>query len=136
MSDLEHARSLLRMAQADLNALRGMMTHEGGSETVFFSDEVFGFHTQQAAEKCLKAWIAALGRRYPRTHDLMALLDELTRAGEDTTSLEGLVDLNPFAVEYRYELLDPEDDDLNRGVFLSQVQDLFDHVTFKIGQST
>jgi HEPN domain-containing protein len=100
MSDLEHARSLLRMAQSDLNALRGMMTRNAGSEHMFFSDEVFGFHAQQAAEKCLKAWIAGLGRRYPRTHDLMSLLNELAGAGEETAALEGLVDLNPFAVEY------------------------------------
>jgi hypothetical protein len=136
MSDLEHARSLLRMAQSDLNALRGMMIGDAGSEIVFFSDEVFGFHAQQAVEKCLKAWIAGLGRRYPRTHDLMSLLDELARAGEETTTLEGLVDLNPFAVEYRYELLDPDDDDLDRIAFLAQVEALFDFVTIRIAPAT
>jgi HEPN domain-containing protein len=132
MSDLDHARSLLRMAQSDLNALRGMMALVGDSESACFSDEVFGFHAQQAAEKCLKAWIAGLGRRYPRTHDLMSLLEELTRAGEETTTLEGLIDLNPFAVEYRYELLDPDDDDLDRSEFISQVQALFYHVSIRI----
>ena len=136
MSDLDHARSLLRMAQADLNALRGMMTLDEGAEAVYFSDEVFGFHAQQAAEKCLKSWIAALGRRYPRTHDLISLLDELARAGEETNNLEALADLNPFAVEYRYELLDPNDDNLNRIAVLAQVQALFEYVTVKLGPDT
>jgi HEPN domain-containing protein len=138
MSDLDHARSLLRMAQSDLNALRGMMTGESSSGTAFFSDEVFGIHAQQAAEKCLKAWIASLGKRYPRTHDLMSLLEELTAAGEDTTSLEELVELTPFAVEYRYELLDPDDDLLNRGEFLERVQTVFERISLIIcpGEST
>lgn len=115
-----------------------MIAGERGPETSFFSDEVFGFHAQQAAEKCLKAWIAALGRRYPRTHDLMSLLEELTAAGEDTTSLDGLVELTPFAVEYRYELLDPDDDSLDRGDFLERVQAVFDRVSLIIwpGEST
>ncbi len=63
MSDFEHARSLLRMAQRDLNALRGMINPAVDPTQVFFSDEVFGFHAQQAAEKSLKAWIASLGNR-------------------------------------------------------------------------
>jgi HEPN domain-containing protein len=84
MSDLEHSRALLRMAQRDLNALRGMINPAVTSSASLFSDEIFGFHAQQATEKCLKAWIASLGRRYPRTHDLMALIGELLIAGEDT----------------------------------------------------
>ena len=36
MSDLEHARSLLRMAQADLNALRGMLSTESSCPRVLF----------------------------------------------------------------------------------------------------
>ncbi|MGP0069338.1 MAG: HEPN domain-containing protein [Isosphaeraceae bacterium] len=100
MGDLEHARSLLLMAQADPNVLRGMLSPALPAHNSYFSDEIFGFHAQQAAEKCLKAWIASLGMQYPRTHDLMALIEELTVAGEDTTNLDALIDLNPFAVEY------------------------------------
>ena len=39
------------------------------------SDEVLGFHVQQAAEKSLKAWLALLGETYPLTHNLDTLLD-------------------------------------------------------------
>jgi HEPN domain len=134
MSDLEHARSLLRMARGDLNALRGMINPAVDPTQVFFSDEIFGFHAQQAAEKCFKAWIASLGRTYPRTHDIMALIVELSTAGEDTSNLDSLVDLNPFAVEYRYELLDSDDENLNRADVLDEIQALFDRVIGKIGE--
>ena len=49
MADLEHARSMLRMAHKDFNALVGMR------ENSLFADEIFGFHVQQAVEKALKA---------------------------------------------------------------------------------
>jgi hypothetical protein len=51
MADLEHARSMLRMARKDFNALVGMRGNP------LFADEIFGFHVQQAVEKALKAWL-------------------------------------------------------------------------------
>ena len=57
MSDLDHAKSLLEMAMGDLNSLRGMVISASTANDGFFSDEIFGFHAQQAAEKCLKAWL-------------------------------------------------------------------------------
>ena len=47
MSDHEHARLMLRMAEKDHTALQGML------DTQIFADEIFGFHAQQAAEKAL-----------------------------------------------------------------------------------
>jgi HEPN domain-containing protein len=129
MSDLDHAKSLLRMAQADLNALRGMLYPAIPSPEAFFSDEIFGFPAQQAAEKCLKPWIAALGRRYPRTHDLMVMIEELFEAGEDTSSLDTLVDLNPFAVEYRYQSMDSGEDELDRHAVLNEIERLLTDVS-------
>ena len=49
MSDVKCARMLLDAAERDVGALRVMLP----SGEV--SDEVFGFHVQQAAEKSLKA---------------------------------------------------------------------------------
>jgi HEPN domain len=103
MSDLDHARSLLEMAKGDLNALRGMTSPALALIPELFSDPVFGFHAQQAVERCLKAWIASLGQRYTRIHDLMALIEDLENAGEDTSERLGFVDLNTFAVQYRGE---------------------------------
>lgn len=127
MSDLDHAQSLLEMAMGDLNSLRGMIMASDASRA-FFSDEVFGFHAQQAAEKCLKAWIAVLGRSYPRTHDLMALINILGDEGADTSSLNSLVDLSPFAVQYRYEFLGADDDEVDRGSVLQEIQSLYERV--------
>jgi hypothetical protein len=122
------------MAEADINALRGMLNPALPAPEAYFSDEIFGFHAQQAAEKCLKAWIASLGSMYPRTHDLMSLIEDLAEANEDTTGLDRLVDLNPFAVEYRYESLDSDDEPIDRAAFFREVQALFDRVASKIGQ--
>lgn len=63
-----------------------------------------GFHLQQSVEKSLKAWLALRGIDYPRTHDLSVLLGLLEDQGEDVESFWPLLELNPFAVQFRYEL--------------------------------
>ena len=57
MKDLEQARNFLSIAARDYRALCGMEDAE------VFSDEIFGFHVQQAVEKALKAWLCSLGVR-------------------------------------------------------------------------
>jgi HEPN domain-containing protein len=67
------------------------------------TDEVFGFHCQQAVEKILKAVLASKAIAYRRTHDLEALFELLGQAG--TPLPEGLREssrFTGFAVEYRY----------------------------------
>ncbi len=44
------------------------------------TDEVFGFHWQQAVEKILKAVLASKAVAYRRTHDLEALFELLVKA--------------------------------------------------------
>ena len=132
MSDLDHARELLEMARGDLNALKGML-QVGDAGTSLFSDEVFGFHAQQAAEKSLKAGIASKGGMYPKTHDLMVLLYSLEDLGESVLELSNIVDLNPFAVQYRYESLDFDDEVLDRETLLTEIQTLFDRMMVLIG---
>ena len=56
MSDVKCARMLLDAAKRETDALRVMYRSDE------ISDEVFGFHVQQAVEKLLKAWIALLER--------------------------------------------------------------------------
>ena len=46
------------------------------------SDEIVGFHCQQAAEKLLKAALSDLSVRFRKTHDLGALLSLLAEAGQ------------------------------------------------------
>ena len=44
------------------------------------SDEVIGFHRQQAAEKMLKALLSDLGATFHKVHELGALMDKLARS--------------------------------------------------------
>jgi hypothetical protein len=45
MPDIEHARMMLAMAQKDFQALQGMLDEKT------FTNEIFGFHAQQAVKK-------------------------------------------------------------------------------------
>jgi HEPN domain-containing protein len=63
-----------------------------------------GFHLQQMVEKSLKAWMALKNIDYPKTHDLSLLLRLLEDAGEAIGPFWPLLRLNPFAVQFRYEV--------------------------------
>jgi HEPN domain-containing protein len=53
------AALMLRIAQRDLKAARGMLDEEA------FEEATWGYLIQQATEKALKAWISCLGQHYP-----------------------------------------------------------------------
>jgi HEPN domain-containing protein len=61
-------------------------------------------HLQQAVEKALKAWLALKRIDYPKTHDLNPLLGLLEDQGERIEPFWSLLELNPFGVQFRYEL--------------------------------
>jgi len=64
--------------------------------------EIFGFHAQQATEKLIKAILSKNGIPYVRTHRLGELVDLATDNGiELPDRVEFLVDLTPYAVEFR-----------------------------------
>lgn len=109
------------VAQRDLKALAGMMN------SAVFADEIFGFHIQQAAEKLLKAWIAAIGEVYPFTHDLGVLLQQLEAQGCKVSSHWALLEYNAFAVQLRYDL-STSDMPIDRETALTQVQSLYTQV--------
>lgn len=123
MSDLDAARALLSAAQRDLAALKRMRKPDE------FALEVFGFHAQQAVEKCLKAWLAILDAEYPLTHNLRVLLSLLAKAGADVADLWNLVALNPFAVQFRYDAFDAAGESLDRRAAARDVSALFKRVT-------
>lgn len=94
----ERAELLLRKAAHDEVLLDQVLS----SPQV--SDEVIGFHLQQAAEKLLKALLAAREVRYGRIHNLRALMDLLTDAGCPLPErLQDLDALTPFGTLLRYE---------------------------------
>lgn len=95
------ARRFFGKAEDDLRALRAM----GASED--FSDEIFGFHAQQAVEKLFKSWLLKLGAEIVKTHDLDYLLGTLEENTESIPEMfRHLVDLSDFAVMFRYETLE------------------------------
>jgi HEPN domain-containing protein len=122
MSAIENARMLSVMAGKDLRALTVLADPES------VDDEIFGFHAQQAVEKSLKAWIAAIGGTFGRVHDLSQLFAVLADLGCEVGPFEDLDMLNPFAIELRYEAMETEEPRLDRGICIVQVQELHDHV--------
>jgi hypothetical protein len=72
--------------------------------------------------------MAYKGVKYKHTHDLMSLIDSLDGSGEEVAALGELVDLNSFAVQYRYEMPDEDDEPINRREVLDKIQRLFERV--------
>lgn len=96
--EAERARAFLDRADADLAAVRAL---EGLDEV---PDEIVGFHGQQAAEKLLKAALAAHGIDFPRTHSIRFLVDLLDDHDlAPPADLHGVTELYPFGVQLRYE---------------------------------
>lgn len=98
MKQREQALLLLKKAAQDEALLDEVLT----SNRV--SDELIGFHCQQAAEKMLKALLPDSGLRFRRTHELGALMAILGDAGHPLPgNLQDLDFLSPFGALYRYE---------------------------------
>ena len=87
-------------------------------------DENFGFHVQQAAEKCFKAWIAMLGEEYPLTHDLGELIDAIRRRDATVSQHDDLARLTSFTVEYRYARFPETAGPIDRPAAIRQVEAL------------
>jgi len=64
--------------------------------------EESAFHSQQAAEKALKAILTSLNLRPPKTHDLDILLNILERKKIEVPAREEISSLTAYAVEARY----------------------------------
>lgn len=97
MVNSELAQILLRKAHEDLAALGGML-----DERVFAND-IFGLHAQQAVEKAAKAMLLSVGGEAPHHHDLRVFLADLeSRQHIVPLAWRDLLDLNPYAVRWRY----------------------------------
>ena len=100
--ELEIALVSLEKAQQDLVAVGKWLAD------LDISDEIIGFHIQQAIEKSFKAILLSRTIDYPHTHNLRLLVD-LCRNNNIQVPPEFLqVDIfNRFAVQWRYDLLLP-----------------------------
>ncbi|MBS3963596.1 MAG: HEPN domain-containing protein [Methylomonas sp.] len=130
MSDIEQAKSLMRIVRRDFNAVLGM------ADSPLFADEIFGFHAQQAVEKALKAWLCTQNQLYPLTHELPRLLALLGKIGADVEAFMDLDELTTYAVEARYAEGEPGEPCLNRSDVIRKVGALLAHVDSVVAAAT
>lgn len=71
------------------------MEHDCPTDTVCF-------HCQQCAEKYLKALLVSRGIAFPKTHDLVVLVNLLGKETGLDQSIEEVQPLNRYSVEARY----------------------------------
>jgi HEPN domain-containing protein len=94
------ARLLFESARQDENAVAALCSASD------IGDAIVGFHLQQAVEKALKAVLSSNAIVFRRTHDIAELLDLLADSGlPPPPEAETLDELNPYAVEARYGLV-------------------------------
>jgi len=112
------AEVLIRKAKDDASAMRLL------AADAEISDEIIGFHAQQAVEKWLKAVLGSRGIEFEYTHDLRRLIAEVTAAvGEFPFDNAQVVALTEHAVPLRYdEILDTEP--IDRQATLALVDDV------------
>ena len=119
--------------EGDVDADAGPQLDRGGAvramrDRAGFTDEMFGFHVQQAAEKCFKAWIAMLGEEYPLTHDLGELINAIRRRDATVSEPRHLTAFNSFAVKYRYARFPENAGPIDRPAAIRQVDALMRRV--------
>lgn len=108
MRQHEQALLLLKKAKEDIALLSEIISSEK------ISSEIFGFHSQQATEKCLKAMLSEFGVSFTRTHNVRLLMDLLADAGHPLpTTLADLDFLTPYGTLFRYEDI-PEEIGIDR----------------------
>lgn len=93
---------LFRAAQQDLDALEVL------APLARIGDAIVGFHAHQCVEKAIKAVLSSGGISFRRTHDLAELLDLPADRGVPAPPYADTLDeLNPYAVEARYGVVEP-----------------------------
>jgi HEPN domain-containing protein len=108
---------LSRKAEDDAKAMRLLAPNPE------ISDEIVGFHAQQAVEKWLKAVLGSRGIDFEYTHDLHRLIAEVKAVGEFPFDTPEVVALTEHAVPLRYdEILDTEP--LNRDATVALVDEV------------
>jgi HEPN domain-containing protein len=87
----------LRKADSDVTTASLCIEREQALDTACF-------HAQQAAEKCLKAYLTAYAIDFPFVHNLEKLIELCARRDASFFSIKTLSqELTPYAVELRYD---------------------------------
>ena len=115
MTPLDEAQKLLKKGQEDeMLLVKTLLDTE-------ISDEVWGFHAQQAVEKYLKSVLAKHSVIFPKTHDLLLLTRLFEKNAISLPCPSSEFDwLIPYATTFRYD--DVEDAELDRKQALQLVQ--------------
>ena len=106
----DEAGKWMDQARKDLNAAALLKSAEPSRSV---------FHSQQAVEKCAKAFLSFHNVTFRRTHDLDVLGEQCTAIAPDLAPLVAQVaDLTEYAVQYRYPgvLRDPEEEEATRAI--------------------
>jgi HEPN domain-containing protein len=95
---LRVARRWIAKAEEDLAAAERLLSLDDSLASVVC------FHSQQAVEKLVKALLVVAGVPFPRTHDVIQLVQILPRDLALPVALAELAPLNRYAVEARYPI--------------------------------
>ena len=83
-------------AENDLKSAQILYKERGPSDTLCF-------HCHQAVEKYLKGFLVFHRKRFPKTHDLIFLMNLCKKINEDFQEIENdLITLNKYYIESRY----------------------------------
>ena len=93
----EVVRGWIEKAENDLRNAEYVLQMEQGCPT-----DTVCFHCQQCAEKYLKALLLSRGMEFPKTHDLVVLVNMLTKETGLALDPEDVQPLNRYSVEARY----------------------------------
>jgi len=98
MTVLDLAKDWIRFAKSDLITAKHMFDNVYPKEI-----EISCYHTQQCAEKSLKAYLISKNIEPPRTHDLVELNNLCMIHDSDFLTIQQYcVFLNPYGVNVRY----------------------------------
>ena len=98
MTTLDLAKEWLRYAKSDLNTAKHMFNDVNPKET-----EISCYHSQQCAEKSLKAYLLVSKKELPFIHDMVELIRLCISLETSFSTIQPYcVLLNPYCVQVRY----------------------------------
>lgn len=94
---MDLVRQWLARAEEDFTLAQFLIA----GETSFYG--AIGFHTQQAVEKFIKAFLTRQAIAFSKTHDIDELLDRVAEKDKELSdSLRGSIILTKYGVDFRY----------------------------------
>ncbi|MDI6864462.1 MULTISPECIES: HEPN domain-containing protein [Thermodesulfovibrio] len=107
MKKISEFENFFKIACDDLKLVEKNLSDQEISRQLLF------FHLQQATEKFLKALLAKKNVNFPKIHDIEKLIELCEENNIKVPDfIDDLIDLTPFAVEFRYGLIMEESIDI------------------------